>query len=319
MLPLNKARGVHMPLIKFLPDDQEVEVNEGETILMAGLRGNIPHAHLCGGSARCSTCRVIILEGLEHCAPRNPEEQAIADMLHFDPKVRLACQTEVKGNVKLRRLVTDVLEDVDMDSLYVQGAEPCPIGVEKYILILFADIRGFTPFAESLLPYDVIHALNFYFQKVGEVIARHGGVINNYMGDGFMALFEADDPAEGALRAVKTGLDMFEAVGKLKPYFEEIYHKSFQIRIGLHFGQVVAGKLGSPGNRKMTVIGDTVNLASRIEAANKQAGTHFLISDATYALVKQEVQVGRRVRLTLPGKSGKYNLYEVVGLINSNS
>jgi adenylate cyclase len=307
-----------MPHIKFLPDDQEVEVNEGETVLLAGLRGNIAHAHLCGGSARCSTCRVIILEGLENCAPRNAEEQAIADMLRFDPKVRLACQTVVAGNVKVRRVVTDVLEDVDLTSLYVKGVEPCSVGVEKYILILFADIQGFTPFAESLLSYDVIHALNLYFQKVGEVIGRHGGVINNYMGDGFMALFEADDPAEGALRAVTAGLDMLEAVQKLKPYFEEIYHKSFQIRIGLHFGQVVAGKLGSPGNRKMTVIGDTVNLASRIEAANKQAGTQFLISDATYALVKTEIKVGRRVRLTLPGKSGKYNLYEVIGLINSN-
>jgi len=308
-----------MPFIKFLPDDQEVVVKAGETILLAGLRGNVPHAHLCGGSARCSTCRVIILEGLENCAPRPADEQDIADMLKFDPKVRLACQTVVTGNVKLRRLVTDVVEDVDLTSLYVQGAEPCSIGVEKYILILFSDIQGFTPFAESLLPYDVIHALNLYFQKVGEVITRHGGVINNYMGDGFMALFEADDPAEGALRAVKAGLDMFDAVGNLKPYFEEIYQKSFQIRVGLHFGQVVAGKLGSPGNKKMTVIGDTVNLASRIEAANKQAGTKFLISDATYALVKDEIQVGRQVRLPLPGKSGKYNLYEVVGLINSNS
>jgi adenylate cyclase len=118
------------------------------------------------------------------------------------------------------------------------------------------------------------------------------------------------------LRAIKAGLEMFAAVGKLKPYFEEIYQKSFQIRLGLHFGQVVAGKLGSPGNRKMTVIGDAVNLASRIEAANKRAGTHFLISDATYALVKKEIQVGQRVHISLPGKSGKYKLYEVVGLIN---
>ena len=127
---------------------------------------------------------------------------------------------------------------------------------------------------------------NLYFQKVGEVIGRHGGVINNYMGDGFMALFEADDPAEGALRAVRAGLDLLDAVQKLEPYLEELYHQSFQIRIGLHFGQVVAGKLGSPGNKKMTVIGDTVNFASRIEAANKQAGTQFLISEDTYALVK---------------------------------
>jgi adenylate cyclase len=297
-----------MGLIYYLPDEIEIEANEGETILLAALRAGIAHACLCGGHARCSSCRVIIIEGLENCARPNPEEQAIAEMLRLEPQVRMACQTVVTGKVKLRRLVTDIHEDVDLT-----------IAVEKYILIFFSDIRGFTLFAESLLPYDVIHVLNLYFQKVGEVIARHGGVINNSMGDGFMALFEADDPAEGALRAIRAGLDLLDAVHKLEPYLEELYDKSFQIRIGLHFGQVVVGRIGPPGNKKMTVIGDSVNFASRIEAANKRAGTQFLISEDTYALVEAQVRVGRRVRLPLPGKSGKYNLYEVVGLIKANS
>ena len=308
-----------MPLLHFLPDNQKIQAHAGETILQAGLRGGIPHSSFCGGSARCSTCRVIILEGLENCAPRNAEEQAIAEKLRLEPQVRLACQTVVTGKVKLRRLVTDIHEDVDVNSLYVEGVEPCSIGVEKYLLILFADIRGFTPFAENLLHYDVIHVLNLYFQQVGKVIERHGGTINNYMGDGFMALFEAADPAEGALRAVKTGLELIEAVQGLKPYLEDLYHKSFQIRVGLHYGQVVAGKVGTPGNKKVTVIGDSVNFASRVETANKQAGTQFLISEDTYALVKDQVRVGQQVRLTLPGKTGQYNLYEIVGLVEVNS
>lgn len=308
-----------MPLIHFLPDNQKIHAHDGETLLQAALRAGIPHASLCGGTARCSTCRVIILEGLENCAPRNPEEQAIAEMLRLEPQVRLACQTVVTGQVKLRRLVTDILEDVDINSLYIEGVEPCSIGVEKHILILFADIRGFTPFAENLLHYDVIHVLNVYFQQVGKVIARHGGTINNYMGDGFMALFEAADPAEGALRAVSAGLELLDAVQDLQPYLEELYHQSFQIRVGLHYGQVVAGKVGAPGHKKVTVIGDSVNLASRIESANKEAGTRFLISEDTYALVQEKVRLGQQVRLTLPGKSGQYNLYEVVGLIEANS
>ncbi len=306
-----------MPLIHFLPDNQKIQAHAGETILQAGLRASIPHASFCGGSARCSTCRVIILEGLENCAPRNAEEQAIAEMLRLEPQVRLACQTVVTGNVKLRRLVTDIHEDVDVNSLYVEGVEPCSVGVEKYLLILFADIFGFTAFAENLLHYDVIHVLNLYFQQVGKVIGRHGGNINNYMGDGFMALFEADDPSEGALRAVKAGLELIDAVQKLKPYLEDLYNNSFQIRVGLHYGQVVAGLVGTPGNKKVTVIGDAVNFASRVETANKQAGTQFLISEDTYALVKDQVRLGRQVRLTLPGKSGEYNLYEIVGLIEA--
>ena len=91
-----------MALIHYLPDEKEIDAIEGETILLAALRAGIAHAHLCGGSARCSTCRVIIVGGLEHCAPRNAEEQSIAETLRLDPKVRLACQTVVTGKVKLQ-------------------------------------------------------------------------------------------------------------------------------------------------------------------------------------------------------------------------
>ena len=302
-----------MPRIRYLPDGQEVELAAGETILKGAIRAGIALAHICGGNGRCSTCRVIILEGLECCAPRNSKEQAIAEQLQFAAPIRLACQTTITGRVTLRRLVLDD-EDVELSSLFIRGIEPGLTGVEKHSLILFGDIVGFTSFAEPLLPYDVIHVLNRYFHRVGEVIGRHGGHIDSYMGDGFMALFEADDPVDGALRAIRAGLEMIEAVRGLGPYLQDLYHRSFQIRLGLHYGQVVAGTLGAPGNKKMTVIGDAVNLASRIEAANKHAGTTFLISADVYVLVKEYIQIGRTARLSLPGKSGKYNLYEVIGL-----
>ena len=259
-----------------------------------------------------------MVEGLEHCSPRTPEEQVIADMLHFPPQVRLACQTTATGNVKVRRLVED-MEDVDFDSLFIQGAEVCAIGEEKNVLILFADIQGFTAFAENLLPYDVIYTLNLYLRRMGEIVRRHEGTIDNYMGDGFIALFEAEAPEQGALKAVQAGLEMIDSVTHLGPYLEELYHRRFHIRIGLHYGKVVAGKLGHPGHKKMTVIGDAVNLASRIEAANKQAGTRFLISAETYELVKAQVQVGKQVNADLPGKSGKYLLYEVLGLLRQEN
>jgi adenylate cyclase len=254
-----------------------------------------------------------VIEGQEHCSPRTPEEQAIADMLHFPATVRLACQTVPTGAVKVRRMVEE-LEDIDFDTLFIKGTEACAIGEEKDILILFSDIQGFTPFAESLLPYDVIYCLNLHFRQMEEIVASHGGRIDNYMGDGFMALFEAEVPEAGALQAVQAGLAMLKRVEEFGPYLEELYHRSFKIRIGLHYGKVVAGNLGHPGHKKKTVVGDTVNLASRIETANKKAGTNFLISEDIYALVKDRVQVGKRAHVTLPGKSGKYRLYEVIGL-----
>jgi adenylate cyclase len=118
------------------------------------------------------------------------------------------------------------------------------------------------------------------------------------------------------LSAVKAGLEILEAVEGIQSYLEELYHRSFKVRIGLHYGQVVAGKLGFPGNKKLTVVGDAVNLANRIEAANKRAGTQFLVSEETYHLVESQVEVGRMVKLSLPGKSGEYNLYEIKGIIS---
>lgn len=302
-----------MSLLHFQPDNKEVEARDGETILQAAMRAEIPLAHICGGRARCSTCRVVLLEGRENILPPTAGEKSILAMLEFDPHMRLACQAVPTGNLKLRRLVLDD-EDVELSSLFIQGVQPGATGVEKNVLILFLDIQGFTAFSEGLFPYDVIHALNRFFHKMGKVIHKYDGQINNYMGDGFMALFEAQNPTDGALRAIKAGLEMLAKVRDLQPYLEGLYGKSFQIRMGLHYGQVVAGTVGAAGNKKMTVIGDAVNIASRIEAANKKAGTQFLISEETYALAQDWVQAGQEFSFDLPGKTGTYRLYEVQGL-----
>src|SRR5262245_23331895 len=104
-----------MACISCLPDEQSLNIQSAETILQASLRGGIPHTNVCGGHARCSTCRVLILEGLEHCAPRNAREQALATRLGFDSSIRLACQATITGDVTLRRLVLDD-EDVAVTS-----------------------------------------------------------------------------------------------------------------------------------------------------------------------------------------------------------
>lgn len=302
-----------MQRIRYLPDAKDVSIGPAETILQASLRAGIPHAHACGGNARCSTCRVLILKDLERCAPRNEKEGALAGRLRFTPDIRLACQTTVSGDVTLRRLVLDA-EDVELTSQIRPGATPVSVGEEKQVAVLFADIRGFTSFAERLPPYDVIHVLNRYFHQMGLVIGRNGGYIDNYMGDGLMALFGVEDPTGAALQAVRAGLDMLEAVERLKPYFQVIYTKCFQIGVGVHCGEVVVGTIGAADRKRETAIGDAVNLASRIETANKEAGTHLLISEDVYAQVKGRVRVGRQVRVTLPGKTGEYTLYEVVGM-----
>ncbi|MBI3241009.1 MAG: adenylate/guanylate cyclase domain-containing protein [Chloroflexi bacterium] len=300
-----------MPHITY-QNEKLIEVEPATTILQASLQNGIPHTHVCGGNARCSTCRVLVLSGLEHCCPRNEKEQKMAERRHFSPAVRLACQTTLGGDVTLRRLVIDNEDEELVDQEVAGGTAPRSVGEEKQIAILFSDIRGFTAFSEAHLPYDVIHVLNRYFNRVGSIINRHGGQIDNFMGDGIMALFGLDDAPDATLRAVRAGVEMLAAVEAMQPYFEAQFKTNFRIGIGLHFGEVVLGVVGVGERRRLTAIGDAVNLASRIESANKEARTEFLISEDAYEQVKSHVQIGRHIELPIKGKTGEYSLHEVL-------
>ncbi len=300
--------------IYYLPDQRLVEVGQDAvTILDASLAASIPHTHVCGGNGRCSTCRVFISEGLEHCTPRTPAEQELAKRLHFTPQMRLACQTELQGEgqICLRRLSLDA-EDLALFHDQAYGKiMPAFVGSEQQVAILFADIRGFTAFSEALLPYDVIYVLNRYFQQMGEIIHRQGGVINVYMGDGFMALFGVENPDRAAERAVRAGVEMLAAIERLNPRLESLYRQRLRIGIGIHFGNAVIGTIGSPQNPQWTAIGDAVNLASRIESANKELGTQLLISEATRQAIATPLELGQQFQVVLRGKSGEYCLHEV--------
>jgi adenylate cyclase len=302
-----------MPTLTYLPDNRRIESLAGETLLETSLRHAIPHTHVCGGIARCSTCRVMIVDGLQHCAPRNSRELLLAERLRLGPDIRLACQTTVSGDATLRRLVLD-FEDIALTSQLTADRTPISAGEEKKIAIMFADIRNFTGVSETLPPYDVIHVLNRYFAQMDREIHRHDGYINNYMGDGLLALFGVGHPEHAALNAVQAGLDMLQAVEKLQVYLQGVYGMSFNIGIGIHYGEVVLGTVGGPGQRRMTAIGDAVNLASRVEQANKEYGTQLLVTEAAYAEVRQQVQAGRQfVDVALKGKRGGYRLYEIIG------
>ncbi len=302
--------------VYYLPDQRLVPAAEAYTLLDISLEAGIPHTHVCGGNARCSTCRVIILEGLEHCSPRTAAEQVLATQLGLEPSVRLACQTAIaqSGKITLRRLSLDL----DDRALFFDQATgeiaPRVMGRELNLAILFADIRGFTTFSESVLPYDVIYVLNRYFQRMAEVINRHGGMINTYMGDGLMALFGVDNPDRAAERAIRAGVKMLEALEELNPSLEMLYQRRLQIGIGVHYGNTVVGTIGDPRNPKMTAIGDAVNFASRIEAANKTLGTQFLISEAAYLEASDQVITNGFFQVKIPGKSGEFWLYEVAAV-----
>lgn len=306
-----------MPHITYLPDNCEVEIAAGESILEAALRSDIPHAHACAGKGRCSTCRVVVVDGVDNCAARTDAEAVLASRLHFADNTRLACQTQVTGDVTVRR---PVLEAVDIAGKSQPGkdAPPDHVGEEKSIAILFADINDYSSFVEGLPPYDVAHALNRYFYLMHAVVDDNGGSVSDYIGDGMLAFFGVEDASRGALDAVTAGLAMFEAVGRLNAYLEPMYGRSFRIRVGVHYGEVVVGTIGIGDIRKLAAFGDAVNYASRVETANKATDTAFLISDATLDQVRGRVAIGRSITTALQGKIGGHTLHEVTGLDNAD-
>lgn len=291
--------------------EAEVEENDlGLTLLQISHKNNVPHMHACGGNARCSTCRVMVVEHLENVLPRNTVEARLAQKKGLEDNIRLACQTKITGPVTIRRLVLD--ED-DVDLALAQSATS---GREGELAILFSDIRNFTTFAEQNLPYDVIHMLNRYFLQMGDAVLANQGYIDKYIGDGLMALFGLveSDPATVCINAVTAALQMVEGMQELNLYLERHFGVQYRIGIGIHFGEVLIGDLGHPRKMQFTAIGDSVNMASRIESATKEAQVPLLISESVYAHVNDRVQIGKIVATGLKGKTGSYNLYEVAGL-----
>lgn len=301
-----------MPKIICLPDKREFEVGPGETVLEGALRAGIPHAHACGGHAKCSTCRIWILDGLEQCADRSDDEKALSAALGFGPEVRLACQTRLRGDVKLRRLVLDEADLEITSQLAKERLGRC--GESKSIAVLFCDIRDFTAFTQTLSSYDVMFVLNRYFHQMGEIIERNKGYVDNFIGDEVMALFGVDDDPRAPLRAVKAALEMLGAIDRFKPYMDAMYGRHFDVGIGIHYGEAVVGSIGSRKREKLTAIGDTVNVASRIEKANKEAGTRLLISENLHEQVKDWIVVKDFLRVKLRGTSDRITLYEISGI-----
>ena len=292
-----------------LPDNVTFEVAGGETLLEAALRSGVPMAHACGGRGKCSTCRVWVLDGLEACPARTETEAVLADKLRLTEEVRLACQLKPVGDIRLRRLV---LDDTDLAmSNQLDRSVVTQSGQARDIVVFFSDVAGFTSISEALSPYDVMYLLNRYFAHAGQIVEANGGYIDKFVGDGLMAIFGLDDQPDAAIRAVNAALQTLDAVDRMKPFFSSMYNVDFDIRIGLHRGEAVICSLGSIGHERLTAIGDVVNVASRVEAANKEAGTRFLISEALHAEVEASVEVSDYVRVRLRGTSERMTLYEI--------
>jgi len=300
-----------MPKINCLPDQVYIDVNSSQTILQALLDNDIAHTHICGGNANCSTCRIMILDGIDNCSEQTVAEKVLARRLEFPFHVRLACQTKVFGNVSIRRLILDQ-EDIDL----VEGQLSLEtLGVRKSIAILLATVRGASNFDEVNFHYDLIYTMSRYFQSMNKIINRYGGFINNYMNYSLIGVFGLNEPKDASERAVWAGLEMLIALKDLNLYLERLSYPPLSLSIGIHYGSVVLVPVDTYKRvGKYNLIGDTVNIVNRIEAANREVGSELLVSSEIYNHIQRPIIINRTYTLRSANKNKDYSVLEIIGI-----
>jgi adenylate cyclase len=299
--------------IRCLPDDVLVDSDGALDLLSALLRADVPIAHDCGGKARCSTCRVRIIDGQDGLSVRSTKERVIADRLELPAEIRLACQTYAERPVTLLRLVLDELDEVLADQTHRKKAVGA-VGREVDIAVVLADVVGYTALSDALPAYDIMHILNRFFRSASRGIERHGGRVDNYMGDAVLAFFGLDETHDASRRAVQASFEILKAAASVSDYVSQLYDRSFSVRVGVHYGRVVVGSVGGEGTARETAIGEAVNIASRLETANKEFGTDILVSAEVMRQCTDALVVGRQFQLELRGIAGDIEVFEPISI-----
>ena len=187
-------------------------------------------------------------------------------------------------------------------------------GDKKNLTVLFSDIRGFTSFSETMTPEQLVHLLNEYLTAMTDIVFKYDGLLDKYMGDAIMAVYGAPlDQPDHALRACRTALDMMKELKKLQKKWAEEGQPILDIGIGISSGDMVVGNMGSQMRFDYTVMGDSVNLGSRLESINKEYGTNIIISEYTYEAVQDVLLCRELDSVRVKGKKLPVKIYELLG------
>ena len=256
------------------PNGRNVTIKPGTTVLEASRQYGIPHASVCGGRGRCSTCRVRVAAGADELTAPSEDEQRVLRRVSAPEGVRLACQLKPTTDISVIPLLPAGAQPKDghRKPAYLQGSE-------LEIAVLFADLRSFTKFSEQKLPYDVVFVINQYFRYMGMAIEQSGGRLDKFIGDGVMALYGLESgPAAGAREAIAGARRMADALQEMNQTLRNDLPEPLRIGIGIHIGPVIVGEMGYAAAVSVTAIGDAVNTASRLETANKEFGSQLVLS-----------------------------------------
>jgi adenylate cyclase len=252
-----------------------VRVPRGLSVLEASLRNNVPHASVCGGRARCSTCRIRII-GDCHDLPKPSQREAfvLGRVGTQDPSIRLACQLRPPSDLSFFQLF---LPHTSADG---HDSHPTRIGQERYLVSLFVDMRGSTQLAEKRLPFDTVFIVNRFLGAVSQAVLENGGMPNQFVGDGMLALFGLSTTKREACRQALRAAALIAAnVEALNKFLEHDLREPIRFGIGINGGEVIVGDIGYRDHMVFTALGDPVNVAARLQDMTKSLACELVVSD----------------------------------------
>ena len=276
-----------------------VRVPKGLSVLEASLRYNVPHASVCGGRARCSTCRIRVIGDCSALPAPSPREAFVLNRVGAsDPSIRLACQLRPETDLSFFQLFMP-----HTMSANAHASHPHRIGQERYLVSLFVDMRGSTRLAENQLPFDTVFIVNRFLGAVSQAVIECGGQPNQFVGDGMLALFGlAANPRTASRQALRAAAIIAANIDELNQFLSHDLREPIRFGIGIHGGEVIIGDIGYRDHMVFTALGDAVNVAARLQDMTKSLACEAIVSEevritaglAADALPQQQVTIRGR-------------------------
>jgi adenylate cyclase len=279
----------------------------GRTILEAIRDEGLPHASVCGGRARCTTCRVRVGDGLTHLPPPTRREAQALGRIHAPPNVRLACQCRPTRDVAVTPLLP-----ANVGPRMLRQPPGGAQGRERPIVAMFVDLRDSTRLAEGRLPYDVVFIMNQFFAEMHAALRATGGYYAQFRGDGMLALYGLESDLPAACRAALDGAaQMQERIENLSRSLADDLKSPLRIGIGIHAGVAIVGTLGPPEAPIHSAIGDMVNTAARFEDMTKAFGCTMVVSEEALRQAGIEPGDSPQHQVRVRGKTERLTVYAV--------
>lgn len=261
--------------------NRQVRIPKGMSVLEASLRHKIPHASVCGGRARCSTCRIRVVSDRSKLPQPTGREAFVLESIGVsaNPSIRLACQLRPQSDLSVIPILP-----ASMNAKLLRKGSRMNIGKERYIVSMFVDMRGSTKLAEARLPFDVVFLINRFLGACSQAALDAGGQPNQFVGDGVLALFGIEVDAKTACRqAIRAATKVATNVDLMNRQLASDLPEPIQYGIGIHGGEVIIGDIGFQDHTVFTALGDPVNVAARLQDMTKTLDCKAIISDEVFA------------------------------------